>query len=35
MLYALFDWLAYDIRFFNEFRYLTLRGILEIGRAHV
>jgi len=28
MLYELFDWLAYDITFFNVFRYLTLRGIL-------
>jgi phospho-N-acetylmuramoyl-pentapeptide-transferase len=28
MLYALFDWLAYDFTFFNVFRYITLRGIL-------
>ncbi len=33
MLYALFDWLAYEITFFNVFRYLTLRGILGVLTA--
>ncbi len=33
MLYALFDWLAYETTFFNVFRYLTLRGILGVLTA--
>lgn len=33
MLYYFFDWLAQDIRFFNVFRYLTLRGILGVITA--
>ena len=33
MLHALFDWLAYEITFFNVFRYLTLRGILGVLTA--
>jgi len=33
VLYALFDWLAYEITFFNVFRYLTLRGILGVLTA--
>jgi phospho-N-acetylmuramoyl-pentapeptide-transferase len=33
VLYYFFDWLAQDIRFFNVFRYLTLRGILGVITA--
>ncbi len=33
MLYSLFDWLAYDVSFFNVFRYLTFRGILGVLTA--